>query len=149
MATLSELIANDLSVIKNSLIKQVFNISVPYTQTQAPVENDNNNLVNTYQSDYAYLGNVPLLAKSVQITYDSTFLSNYKVKVVLEGLNIDNNQYNYAPANSSGFDYVPTGASFLIPAGARLKVYAFNANGASTNGTLNIIATFNRLDTYK
>ena len=56
---------------------------------------------------------------------------------------------NDAPANSSGFDYVPTGASFLIPAGARLKVYAFNANGASTNGTLNIIATFNRLDTYK
>ena len=147
--TLSELIANDLNVIKNSLIIPVFNYSVPYTNNTAPIQNDANNIVELYKSGQSYLGNVPLLLKSLSVSYDSTFLSYYSLQVDLNGLNIDNNTFTKAPGGSSGFDYVPTSSAFFIPAGSKLRVFAYNSGGATTNGILNILAVFNRLDTYK
>ena len=147
--TLSELIANDLSVIKNSLIIPVFNYSVPYTNNTVPILNDANNIVEQYKAGQSYLGNVPLLLKSLFVSYDSTFLSDYSILIDLNGLNIDNNTFTQAPGNSSGFDYVPTSSAFYIPAGSKLRVFAYNSGGATANGTLNILAVFNRLDTYK
>jgi hypothetical protein len=147
--TLSELIANDLSVIKNSLIIPVFNYSVPYTNNTVPILNDANNIVEQYKAGQSYLGNVPLLLESLFVSYDSTFLSDYSILIDLNGLNIDNNTFTQAPGNSSGFDYVPTSSAFYIPAGSKLRVFAYNSGGATANGTLNILAVFNRLDTYK
>ena len=147
--TLSELIANDLNVIKNSLIIPVFNYSVPYTNNTVPILNDANNIVEQYKAGQSYLGNVPLLLESLFVSYDSTFLSDYSILIDLNGLNIDNNTFTQAPGNSSGFDYVPTSSAFYIPAGSKLRVFAYNSGGATANGTLNILAVFNRLDTYK
>ena len=150
MATtpLPQLIANDLNVIKNSLVIPVFNYSVSSSNTTAPILNDSNNIVELSKSGQSYLGNTPLLLKSLYITYDSTFLSDYSLLVRLNGLNIDNNQFTRPPGGSSGFDYVPTGSAYYIPAGSKLEVYAYNSGGASVNGTIDILAVFNRLDTY-
>lgn len=150
MATtpLPQLIANDLNVIKNSLVIPVFNYSVSSSNTTAPILNDSNNIVELSKSGQSYLGNTPLLLKSLYITYDSTFLSDYSLLVRLNGLNIDNNQFTLAPGGSSGFDFVPTGSAYFIPAGSKLEVFAYNSGSATTNGTINILAVFNRLDTY-
>jgi hypothetical protein len=145
---LSELIKNDLNVIKNSLIVPVFKFSVPYTNNTTPILNDTNNIVEQYKSGLSYLGNIPLLAKSVFLSYDSTFAQYYSLYIELNGLNIDNNEFTPPPAASSGYDYVPTGASYFVPAGSKLRVFAYNSGGATTNGTLNILAVFDRLDTY-
>lgn len=145
---LKELIANDLSVIKNSLIIPVFKFSVPYTNTTVPILNDSNNIIEQYKSGLSYLGNVPLLLKSLFISYDSTFAQYYSMQVDLNGLNIDNNQFTIPPAGSSGFDYVATGTSYPIPAGSKLRIFAYNSGGATTNGTINVLAVFDRLDTY-
>ena len=147
--TLKDLIANDLSVIKNSLVIPVYAFSVPYTNNVVPILNDANNIVEQAKAGQSYLGNVPLLLKSLFISYDSTFVQYYSMQVDLNGLNIDNNRFTIPPAGSSGFDYVPTGTSYFIPAGSKLKIYAYNSGGATTNGTINVLAVFDRLDTYK
>ena len=145
---LKELLANNLNVIKNSLIIPVFNYSIPYTNTTSPIQNDSNNIIELYKKGMSQLGNIPLLLKSLFISYDSTFAQYYSMQVDLNGLNIDNNMFTPPPAGSSGFDYVPTGAAYFITAGSKLRIFAYNSGGATTNGTINVLAVFDRLDTY-
>ena len=92
------------------------------------------------------MGMYSALLRSLQITGDSTFVSKYKFKVVLEGLNIDNNVFQYVASGSSGTEYVPTGTAYMIPPGAVLRVYAYNAGGATSNGVLNVFAVFDIKD---
>lgn len=148
MSKLQDLIANDLSVIKNALVVQEYNLDTTKDGTALvdittpPPFNSDKSVV------YKQLTNVPMLLKSLSLTYDSTFLADYQVFTELQGLNIDDNEFINAPGGSSGFDYVPPGASFLIPAGATLKIWAFNQGGASSSGSLNVLAVFDKLDTY-
>lgn len=140
---LKDLIANDLNVIKNSLIIYKSNITALATQTTPPTLNQQN------ASVYQNTGNVPLLLKSLFVSYDSTFLQYYSIYISLEGLNIDNNTFNAVPGSSSGFDFVPTGSNYFIPAGATLKIWVYNNTSTNTtNGTFNVLAIFDKLDTY-
>ena len=148
METLKELIANNLNIIKNSIIIPVFKYSIPHTNTSVPIINDSNNIIEQYKTGLSELGNIPLLLKSLFISYDSTFAQYYSLQVDLNGLNIDNNQFTVPPAGSSGFDYVPTASAYFIPAGSKLRIFAYNSGGATTNGTINVLAVFDRLDTY-
>ncbi|MEM3423827.1 MAG: hypothetical protein QXE51_04615 [Nitrososphaeria archaeon] len=144
MADLNELIANDLSVIKNSLVIPIYNITASASQTTPPVLNQANALV------YKPLGNIPLLAQSIFISYNSTFAANYALLLQLEGLNIDNNNFFTPPTGSSGYDFVPTGKSYFIPAGATLRIWAYNTVSTNNvNGVFNVLAVFDKLDTYK
>ena len=146
---LSELIANDLNVIKNSLVIPKFNLTATKDGTPildlsaAPLLNENKALV------YSALGPYDLLLKSLFISYDSTFASKFSIYTELNGLNIDDNAFTNAPSGSQGFDYVPTGShGYLIPAQSKLKIWAYNSGGATSGGVLNVLAVFDRLDTY-
>lgn len=134
---------NDISVIENSLVIWQPNISVSSANTTVPSLNQANAVL------VQNLGQSPLLLKSLYLSYDSTFGSKYSVYVEMEGLNIANNTFNLPPAASGGFDFVPTGTSYKIPAQATLKIYAYNSGGAATNGTLNVLGIFDVLDAQK
>lgn len=132
-------------IVRNSKVDTDFNIAVSYTQTTEPSLPSNTNGGKNPQGFMT--GSFPSLLRSLQITGDSTFTAKFSFKVMLEGLNIDNNVFQLAAAGSSGTEFVPTGTAYLIPPNSTLKVYAYNSGGATTNGTMNVFAVFELLDT--
>ena len=141
-------ILSNVNVIRNSLIVSRLNISVADTATAIP-----NTSVPTTLTDASgnpvstFLGNAPLLLHSLAITYSSTFRQYYSLYTKLHGLNIDNNSFGVPADSTSGFDYVPTGKTYLIPSSSYLDVYAYNSGGATSAGSFNILAIFQKLDT--
>jgi hypothetical protein len=146
-ANIESVLEKDINVIKNSLLVQRFNVIVPDTSTFPNTSIPSTLVDQNGDSLSVYLGQSSLLLHSLAITYDSTFQANYSIYTKLQGLNIDNNKFNIPPASTSGFDYVPPSKSFLIPSNQTLNIYAYNSNGASSSGTFNVLAIFEKLDT--
>lgn len=141
-------INSNINVIGNSLVIQHFNITVPDTATSVPSTGGIPSFLTDQNGRMCSdrLGQSPLLLHSIAIQASSSFLSSYSILVQLNGLNIDNNNFNLLPSSSSGFDYVPTGKSYKIPAGSRLDVYAYNSTEATTAGVFSYLAIFSKLD---
>lgn len=132
---------NNINIIDNSFVVDEPNISVLATQLAEPTENEAN------ASVYKAIGNQPALLKSLALSYDSIFVTNFAIKVVLNGLNISNNKFKLPPGGSASFDYVPTGSNYKIPPGSILQIYAYNTNSANTtNGVFNVLAIFDILE---
>ena len=148
MSLTADNVLGDINVIRNALVIQRYNINVNYTSTSVP-----NTSIPTTLSDQngnsvsAYLGQAPLLLHSLAFTYGSSFQSNFALYVKLKGLNIDNNQFNNPASGTNGFDYVPTGKKFLIPANQTLDVYSYMNGSATQNQPFSILAIFEKLDT--
>lgn len=122
-----------MATLDNVLIINKPNISIPATQTTVPI---------TPIVD-EYISNETSECVELQITGDNTFLSNYAIIVQLQGLNINKNSYQLSGAGSYGIEYIKTGYSVKIPAGATLKVFAYNQTATSVDGTMNVFAIFN------
>ena len=141
-------VLDNIDVIRNSLVIQRYNASVSYTSTSVP----NISLPSTLtdqngQSLSIYLGQAPLLLHSIAFSYGSSFQSDYALFVKLKGLDIDNNQFNNPASGTNGFDYVPTGKKFLIPANQTLDIYSYMNGSASANQNFSVLAIFEKLDT--
>lgn len=148
MALDASTILDSIDVIRNSLIIQHLNVSVASSATAIPNTSIPSTLTDGNGDKLSdYLGPAPLLLHSIAITYTSTFQGSYSLYVKQPGLNIDNNKFSLPAASTSGFDYVPTGKAFLIPANSTLNIYAYNSGSATTAGVFNLLAIYQKLDT--
>jgi hypothetical protein len=89
-------------------------------------------------------GSYPTLLHSLNLAFDSTFIASYSYYVLLEGLNIYQNGY-LVPVSST-YEYVPSGKSYLIPAGSTLKVYAYMSGSTTTDGHISVTAVFDVIE---
>ena len=148
MALTANDVLSDINVIRNSLVVSLNNVTVDYTSTSPPNTSINSTLTDQNgNSCSVFLGTAPLLLHSIAFVYPSAFQTNFSLYVKLNGLNIDNNSFNIPPASTSGFDYVPTGKKYLIPAGSRLDVYSYMSGSATANSSFSVLAIFQKLDT--
>lgn len=79
---------------------------------------------------------------SAAIECDSFTQTNYMFQISIDGVTIDGgygqgNNYFQMPV-SFGYNPVPEGVAWLLPAGAWIKIYAYNFNGATSNGLISV-----------
>ena len=119
----------DISILKNVVINNKLNISIPYNSSA-------NSPFLVFQSNPKQY---PMLIHSISLNYDiSNTATNYVFYVEIDGITIDNNNYQQLSLNAQVFDFVPTGKAFKVPAGSLITIHAYNNGGATANGSISI-----------
>lgn len=119
----------DMNILKNVVINNKLNISIPYTSSASSP-------FLVFQSNP---NQFPMLIHSISLNYDvSNTATNYLFYIEIEGITIENNNYQQLSLNSQVFDFVPTGKAFKVPAGAIITIHAYNNSTNTTNGNISV-----------
>jgi hypothetical protein len=80
---------------------------------------------------------------SLSISFSSTFTQNYYYLLVIEGIQLGDqqnpNNFQQPDITSPAIDYIKQDTYISLPAGAKIKLYAYNSTGTTSNGSLSIL----------
>ena len=79
------------------------------------------------------------IIRSISFSFSPNFQSNYKFLIEIDGIDIRNSVYQYPDSTDTSFDYVVDATKgYEIAPNARVRIFAYNANGATTAGTFSV-----------
>ena len=119
--------------LQNPVLISIMNKSCPTTATASdPTLMIDEDIGSSYGSDIY----------SLSFSFSSNFVQNYSYKMEIDGVQIGSasypNNFQSPDATTPSFDYVKQDTVIPVPAGARLRIYAYNSNSATAAGTFSL-----------
>jgi hypothetical protein len=127
-----------LGVLVNPRLNQQLNIDIPQTITSpnaaqtAPIFS----MQITGYGGYLY---------SLAMLVDQQTQLNYLFFIQVDGVSIDNNTYFQMPIFLE-YDPIAEGTAWTLPAGANIKIYAYNALGSQIDGNISVSVTVDEVE---
>ncbi len=75
---------------------------------------------------------------SLSLAFDTTFQTYYSYIVVIDSVEMYNNKFERPSQAANTYEYVPSNRNIPLRGGSQIRVWSYNSNSATVDGTYSV-----------